>query len=100
MDTGVVIRASQILGSEVVSADGEGLGRVHDVRVRRRAGSSAKRADQQWRVVGLVIGERGLLERLGLASAKRPKPILQHELVPWESVERIDLERRRVIVRV
>jgi sporulation protein YlmC with PRC-barrel domain len=85
-----VIRLSQLLRSAVVTEDGRELGHVFDVRVARRPGSSAERADQQWRIVGLLVGERGLRERLGMKKGRAATPRLEHDLVPWDSVLRLE----------
>jgi sporulation protein YlmC with PRC-barrel domain len=92
------MRLTELLGAEVMTSDGRKIGRVHDVRVRRRAGSSKTRADQQWRVVGLVVGEGGVLERLGLASARRVAPTLEHGVIPWDAVEHVDPRTKTIVV--
>jgi sporulation protein YlmC with PRC-barrel domain len=86
----VKIRFAEIDGYRVVDEDGKELGHVHDVRVRRRAGSAQDRADQQWRVAGVVVGERGIRERLGFLEARHPTSKLRHELIPWSDVTEID----------
>jgi len=91
------MRLSEILRCEVLTESGERLGHVFDVRVRRRAGSSSDRADQEWRVQGLVVGRRGLRERLGVTNVEQRKPTLTHTLVPWERV--IGLAAGRVTVK-
>lgn len=84
------MRVSQLIRSEVVTESGEKLGHVFDVRVARRPGSSHERADQQWRVVGVVVGRRGLRERLGFTPGERSAPTLRHNLVPWEAIVRTE----------
>jgi sporulation protein YlmC with PRC-barrel domain len=92
-----MIRLSEILRSEVVTESGERLGHAFDVRVRRRPGSATDRADQQWRVTGIVVGRRGLRERLGSGGLGEAGPRLSEEIVPWEDVIRI--EPGRIVVR-
>jgi hypothetical protein len=92
-----VIRVSQLLRSAVVTEGGQKLGHVFDLRVIRRAGSSAERADQQWRIVGLVVGKRGFRQRFGFTPGRGAAAKLQHGLVSWVAV--IDTEDGRVTVR-
>jgi sporulation protein YlmC with PRC-barrel domain len=73
---------TSLLGRVVVTDDGRRLGMCHDLRAEL-TGSSL-------RVTGLVVGRRGLLERLGLG--RRPRAG-----VPWEAVTRI--EGKRIVVR-
>jgi hypothetical protein len=81
------MRVSELLGSTVRTESGEELGRVYDVRVARDPRSSGG-AHQKWRLKGLVIGKRGLLERFGIAGARRQEPTLPHDLVPWDAIIR------------
>jgi sporulation protein YlmC with PRC-barrel domain len=92
-------RVAAMLGWEVRTEDGEVLGRVHDLRVQRRQGSSAERADQQWRLTGLVVGPRGLLERIGLTARKQRQPKLAHDLIEWEHVLKLDQGAKTILVR-
>ncbi len=77
---------SDLLEAEVVSEDDEHVGRVHDVRVRmlQRRGSEG----EQMRVVGLVIGGRGIRERLGLDVGRQPEPTADRDLIEWERCSR------------
>jgi len=88
---------SDLLEAEVVTEGDERLGRVHDVRVRMldRRGSDG----QQMRVIGLVIGARGIRERLGLDVGRTGKPIADRDLIEWEQVVEVDGKRGRVVVR-
>ena len=81
--------ASDLLGCRLESESGDGHGRVYDIRARRDG--------DRWRVVGLVVGPRGLLERLGVTNARREEPIVDGDLFAWEDV--VALEDGRVIVR-
>jgi sporulation protein YlmC with PRC-barrel domain len=53
-----VILMSQLLGLAVRDEAGESLGRVHDIRVRRRG--------EHFEVEGLLVGAGGIAARLGL----------------------------------
>jgi sporulation protein YlmC with PRC-barrel domain len=83
------MRLSELLRSDVVTESGERLGHAFDVRVARRAGSSPDRADQTWRVQGIVVGRRGLRERLGFGGMGSARARLSHKIVPWDDVVRI-----------
>jgi sporulation protein YlmC with PRC-barrel domain len=52
-----MILASDLIGCVVRTESGERLGRVHDLRAETVA-------DGGWRLIGLVIGKRGMLSRL------------------------------------
>jgi len=93
------MRVSALLGYHIISDEGRRIGHVFDVRVKRRSGSSRRRADQQWQVEGLVVGERGFLDRIGVLTASEGPPRLNHDLLPWERVLEIDDAHRTVIVR-
>jgi sporulation protein YlmC with PRC-barrel domain len=73
---------TSLVGREVVTEGGRRLGACHDLRAEL-TGSSL-------RVTGLVVGRRGLLERLGVG--RRPRAG-----VPWEAVALI--EGDRIVVR-
>jgi sporulation protein YlmC with PRC-barrel domain len=81
------MRLIDLLGCEVETESGEKLHRVWDVRTEETEGGL--------RLVGLLIGRHGLLERLGLLSwrqmrrhGERIRPDV--DVVPWDSVLRID----------
>jgi sporulation protein YlmC with PRC-barrel domain len=84
-----MMRLTDVLGCRVVTRSGRRIGHVYDVRVARRAGSSKNRADQQWRVEGLLIGTRGLFERIGVRTTQGREPIRNSDVVPWEAVTRV-----------
>jgi hypothetical protein len=48
-------------------------------------------------VTGLIVGEAGLLERIGLGAPRSAARVRAHDVVPWSAVVRAD--RRGVIVR-
>jgi sporulation protein YlmC with PRC-barrel domain len=83
------VRLSDLLSTAVETETGRKLGRVHDVRARRE-GNSLK-------VKGLVVGPRGVLERLGLEPPRRRARLLAGDVIPWEAVIRAD--RRGIVVR-
>jgi hypothetical protein len=78
-----------LLGLEVRTESGESLGHVYDLRGELGARSLG--------VVGLVVGKRGLLERLGIGASSRRERLRTHDAVPWSAVVRAD--RRGVVVR-
>jgi sporulation protein YlmC with PRC-barrel domain len=91
------MRISDLLEARVETEDGEDLGRVHDVRVRileRRTPDG-----HQMRVAGLVIGHRGIRERLGMDTARTSGPTVKRDFVDWERVVQVDGEAGRVVVR-
>jgi sporulation protein YlmC with PRC-barrel domain len=81
-----MIRASDLLGCELRTECGERLGHVHDLRVER--------ADDHWRLSGLVLGRRGISARL---VGTGPDTIIAGEVIGWEAVSR--LEVGSIIVR-
>jgi sporulation protein YlmC with PRC-barrel domain len=91
-----VIRLTDLLNLPLVTESGEKLGHVFDVRVRRRPGSSHETADQQWRIEGLLIGQRGLRDRLGVRGSKSGAPTREHGVVPWSAVLEIGESEIRV----
>jgi sporulation protein YlmC with PRC-barrel domain len=90
------VKASDLIGATVATEAGEKVGHVFDVRMTRVEGSAGAGA---WLLKGLVVGERGLRERLGLSRAGQEDspPVRSGELVPWDAVVRV--EERQVIVR-
>lgn len=79
------MRLSELLNREVVSESGQGLGRVHDVR--------GQLVDGRLRVIGLVAGKLGILERYGVGTAGSGGPgqvkVHGHPIIPWERVVRV-----------
>jgi sporulation protein YlmC with PRC-barrel domain len=90
------MRLSSLIAAEVVTEDGESLGHVYDVRARLLERSVD---GYRWRVSGLVIGSRGVRERLGLDTARTERPIARRDLIDWDSVVEIDEDEGRVTVR-
>ena len=83
------MRLSDLLGVSVSTESGRRLGRVHDVR--------AELTSRTLNVTGLVVGEAGVLERLGLGAPTSTARLRAHDVVPWSAVVRAD--RRGVVVR-
>jgi sporulation protein YlmC with PRC-barrel domain len=87
---------SELLQAQVVSESGEALGRIHDVRARVL---KRRRPDgHQLRVLGLVVGGRGVRERLGLDVGTHTEPIADRDLIEWERVVQVDRERGMIVV--
>jgi sporulation protein YlmC with PRC-barrel domain len=91
-----VIRLSDMLNLPVLDESGKRLGHVFDVRVRRRSGSSRRKANQRWTVEGLLIGRRGLHDRLGIQGSRRRNPLHEREMVLWSAVLEIGESEIRV----
>ena len=89
MDSGVLMRFSDLLSVEVRTESGERLGRVHDLR--------AELTSRRLKVNGLCVGNLGLLERLGVTAPESGGRIHVHDVVPWSAVIRAD--RRGIVVR-
>jgi sporulation protein YlmC with PRC-barrel domain len=82
---------SSLLGREIVTESGHTLGRCHDVRGELGA--------SKLRVTGLVIGEKGFLEHLGIgvqASASHTR-VHDRNVVPWKDV--VGFEEKMIVVR-
>jgi sporulation protein YlmC with PRC-barrel domain len=84
------MRLSALIRSRVVTESGDRLGHVFDVRVARRRNSSPDRADQQWRIVGVVLGREGFRERLGWMRGHRHPTTADRHFIPWDQVVRLD----------
>jgi sporulation protein YlmC with PRC-barrel domain len=86
------MRLSELLNREVVSESGRRLGHVHDVRGELVGG--------RLRVIGLVAGKLGILERYGVGThgsgGPGPAKVHGHPIIAWERVVRVGTE---VIVR-
>jgi sporulation protein YlmC with PRC-barrel domain len=83
------VRLSEILGLQVKTESGDSMGRVYDVR--------AELTERSLKVTGLVVGKRGLLERLGIDAPVASRRVRWPDALPWADVVRLD--RRGVIVR-
>jgi len=83
------MRLSDLLSLEVRTESGETLGRVHDVR--------GELTSRSLKVTGLIVGNVGLLERLGVGAPESGDRIRPRDAVPWSAVVRAD--RRGVVVK-
>ena len=96
------MRLSEILGAEVRTADGERLGRVHDVRLIQD-GPVLGEAGAAFRVHDLVVGRGSIGSRLGYDRGHREVkgPWLlrmvfgrrRPRLIPWSAIRELDGER-------
>jgi sporulation protein YlmC with PRC-barrel domain len=82
---------SSLLGREIVTESGRTLGRCHDVRGQLGASNL--------RVTGLVIGEKGFLERLGIGVRASASHTRAHDrnVVAWKDV--VHFEGKLIVVR-
>jgi sporulation protein YlmC with PRC-barrel domain len=80
-----ILRLSELLNREIVSESGRQLGHVHDVR--------GELVEGHLRVIGLVAGKLGILERYGVGTHGSGGPgqakVHGHPVIPWERVVRI-----------
>jgi sporulation protein YlmC with PRC-barrel domain len=83
------MRLSDLLDLPVFDESGQSRGRVFDV--------CAARQGEQYQVASLVVGEHGLLQRLGLRPSGRG-PAEKRDEIPWEKVVRI-VNGKRIVVR-
>ena len=92
-----MIRLSDLFGCRVFTESGRKLGRVHEIRVTRRTDGTDDHTQLGWLVDGIVVGKRGLLERLGVRGAQRSEPTIESGVVSWSDV--VALEDGRAVVR-
>jgi sporulation protein YlmC with PRC-barrel domain len=83
------VRLSDLLGLPVRTEAGGRLGRVYDAR--------AELTPRTLKVTGFVVGQLGLLERLGLGAPTSSARLRTDDVIPWKDVIRVD--RRGVVVR-
>jgi sporulation protein YlmC with PRC-barrel domain len=83
------VKVSELLGLSVRTESGDDLGHVHDVR--------GELTPRTLKVTGLVVGQLGLLERLGLGAPTSAARLRTHDVIPWKDVIRAN--RRGVVVR-
>src|SRR5215213_34387 len=84
-------RATDLLGLPVVDEDGQRLGHVYDLRLAEVDGQPPER---RWRLDGLVVGRRGLIERFGFAAKAQRDPLLPGDVVRWDDVVAVGDEIR------
>jgi sporulation protein YlmC with PRC-barrel domain len=86
------MRLSELLNREVISESGRRLGHVHDVR--------GELVEGRLRVIGLVAGKPGILERYGVGTHGSGGPaqakVHGHPIIPWDQVVRVG---SKVVVR-
>jgi sporulation protein YlmC with PRC-barrel domain len=86
------MRLSELLNREVVSESGKRLGHIYDVRGELVSG--------RLRVIGLVAGKLGILERYGVGTHGSGGPgqasVHGHPIIPWDQVVRVG---SKVVVR-
>jgi sporulation protein YlmC with PRC-barrel domain len=78
------LRLSALLGAQVVTSQGEKLGRIREVRAERQTAIPDEEVNEPWLVTGLLIGWLGLKERLGLSNEANLRG--NREFIPWEAV--------------
>jgi sporulation protein YlmC with PRC-barrel domain len=81
------IRVSELLRSRLVTSSGEDLGRIWSVRAERQTELTDERVNEPWRVVGLVSGRTGWMERIGISPEAEPDEA--KNFTPWASVQAI-----------
>jgi len=95
------MRLSELLNKEVIDANGDRAGHVHDVRIIQD-GPVTSGFDAALRVHGLIIGRGALANRLGFGRTGTRGPwavrvILEgwHKptFVPWQRVRAIEADR-------
>jgi sporulation protein YlmC with PRC-barrel domain len=80
-------RLSALLGATLVTASGQKVGRIWDVRAERQTKLPDERINEAWRVTGLIAGRMGWEERIGLSPEGDPTE--GETFIPWESVQEI-----------
>ena len=83
------MRLSNLQGVPVRTESGRDLGRLHDIR--------AEVGPRSARVIGIVVGRAGVLERLGIGAPTSADRIRTRTMIGWSDVVRAD--RRGVVVR-
>ena len=93
---------SDLLGGEVVTADGDGLGRVHDV-VLVQDGPMDAHGRAGLRLHAIAVGPRSLGSQLGYAQGTVQGPWLLRKLlhrkplvIPWTAI--VERNAERVVV--
>ena len=96
------MRLSELLGTTVVTTDGETLGRVHDVMLVQD-GPMGSLGTAALRLHSLAVGKRSLGAQLGYSQGTVEGPWLLKQLfarpprvVPWRAV--VDRDRERIVV--
>ena len=92
-----MILLSDLLEAAILDEEGEQLGHVHDVRVRRL--ERATPDGYRLRILGLVTGRRGLAERIGLDTGRSAGATVDRDFIAWEQVVAVDGEQGTVTVK-
>ncbi len=74
-----MIRTSDLIGCELKTESGRKLGKVHDLR--------AEAVNDEWQLVGLVVGRGGMAARLLGTSAD---PWIGGDVIPWQAITRLE----------
>jgi sporulation protein YlmC with PRC-barrel domain len=100
-------RLGRLLGMNVISATGESLGQVNDVRVRAPSGTIGYGALV---VDGLVVAQHETGSLLGYDRRSQQGPLLIRAIVgflhrnagyiPWSGVHTVDWDKRQVLLNV
>ena len=88
---------SDLMGAEVVDEAGNSRGHVHDVRARVLQRRSSE--GYQLRVIGLVVGRRGIRERLRMDPSGSHAPVSSGDVVEWDDVLAVDVDKATIKVR-
>ena len=96
------MRLSELVGTTVVTTEGETLGRVHDVMLVQD-GPMGSRGTAALRLHALAVGKRSLGTQLGYSQGTVEGPWLLKQLfarpprvVPWRAV--VDHDGERIVV--
>lgn len=74
------IRYSDLVGRQVVDADGVKVGRIHDLL--------AERQGERLRVTALLLGDAALFQRI-LFQRRRGARLLRPRVIPWSLVAEV-----------
>lgn len=78
--TVTTLRLADLIGSRVVTAAGQRLGHVVEIEVS---------LGPEYRVLALLLGRSGWLDRFGLWRPKRSRG-RRRQVIPWLAVERFE----------
>src|SRR5437868_15317512 len=83
------LRLDRLLGCGVAAKNSRPIGRIEECRFEQRGGD--------WLVSAFVIGQAGLLERLGLSARRLMAPrSARGVLVRWDQIDLSDADRPRL----
>jgi sporulation protein YlmC with PRC-barrel domain len=78
------LRVSGLLRSRLATSSGADLGRIWDIRAERQTKLADERVNEAWRVIGLITGRMGWMERIGVSAEGDAST--GEAFIPWESV--------------